>query len=172
MIVLVLLTVAIAAAAAAFSSSRVIKTLMVAALFSAASAAFFSVSELRGWPTDEDLPLDGTVKYVEIVSPSSASDGAIYLWVSYDYSGNLFLFGRPSESSPRSFRVAYTEGNAVKADAMKKAIESGMVVKLGVRPKNGQGDGDGSGTEDGASGYLEDTTSAFEILNPSVVMPK
>ena len=105
-----------------------------------------TMKDVRGWPTDDELPNEFNVHWVVIKEPSKTDHndkGGIYLWVT-DLSGD----GR----QPRAYKSEYSRE---KHDDAQKALE--MIMggkKVGGRRGDGEGDGDGD-SEGGQKGQGE-----------------
>jgi hypothetical protein len=109
---------------------------------------------------------------VDVQEPANDDAGGIFLWVRYDFSGVSFVFAPTSKFTPRSYEVLYTENNAKQAEAMQKALKSGMMVVLSNGNVAGEGDGEGEGNTPSSGFYLEGTESNFRILNPAELLQK
>jgi len=105
-----------------------------------------TMENVRGWPTDDELPYEFNVHWVVIKEPSKAdhnNKGGMYLWVT-DLSGD----GR----QPRAYRSEYSREKHEDAQEALEMIMGGK--KVGGRRGEGEGDGEGDG-EGGQKGQGE-----------------
>lgn len=117
-------------------------------------ATWFGLGALRGWATDEPMPDEFRLNWVQVNEPDKATGnpGTIYYWVR-----ELDADGQPA-AEPRSFVVPFdpvTASDAVKAqeELMSGAKMNGYLTRSLITPEQGQAEeadragGSGAGSE-------------------------
>lgn len=128
-------------AIAFYFEKTILKFVAITALVVIASAVYFSLDGVKGWPAEEPNEVKGILASVVIVNPSSTDSGGIYIslfptlptkWYEYEY---------PREA-PKTFFVEYSNDRAAQFELAKKAMEEGREVRInGIPPKNSSGTG-------------------------------
>jgi len=107
-----------------------------------------TMKDVRGWPTDDQLPDKFIVHWIVVKEPSKtdvSNKGGIYLWVT-DLSGE--------GKEPRAYKTEYSrEGHDDAQKAIGMIMEGKTVAgsRKGDGEGEGEGDGDGEGEGDGDS---------------------
>ena len=101
-----------------------------------------TMEDVRGWPTDDELPNKFRVHWIVVKEPSKADHsekGGIYLWVT-DLAGD--------GKQPRAYRTEYSREKHEDAQKALGMIMEGKAV-AGSRGGDGEGEGEGDGDGDG-----------------------
>ena len=140
-----------------------IRLSLIFAGFWAASAYYFHIDTLRGYPTSEDVK-EARMVAIEVIKPSEKDVGGIYIWAFEKEKERTWLdqvYGiNSSFETPRSFRLPYTKENERKYSNLKKKMKEGNIVVKQKSKKGKSKSGSGSQNLDG-----EDYN--IEIIDPS-----
>ena len=101
-----------------------------------------TMEDVRGWPTDDELPNKFRVHWIVIKEPSKtdhSEKGGIYLWVT-DLAGD--------GKQPRAYRSEYSREKHEDAQKALGMIMEGKAV-AGGRGGDGEGEGEGEGDGEG-----------------------
>lgn len=161
MILLIIGLTAAASMAVAFYWNNVVFKLLVLTTYAVlASAVYFSLDSVKGWPAEEKREVRGTLASVVIINPSEKGEGAIIIslfptgtaeWYEYEY----------PRYAPKTFYLKYSNDRAAQFEAAKQALIDGKEVRInGIPPEtnaNGGQEGEGeASTIQGIIGkYLE-----------------
>lgn len=183
-LLLIGLTAAASMAIAFYWNNVSFKLLVLTTYAVLASAVYFSLDGVKGWPAEEKREVRGTLASVVIVNPSEKGEGAIIIslfptgtseWYEYEY----------PKYAPKTFYLKYSNDRAAQFEAAKQALVDGKEVRInGIPPETSSKDGEnGEGevsTIEGIIGeYLErilpkqgDTYKPeipdIEIVSPSI----
>lgn len=141
-----------------------LKCLFISSILYFSLAMWVSLSQLSGWPTNNEMP-ETFITHAVLVEEPSKSDlkqkGAIYLWVSevdenhiikkQEISSWLLPFvARKNASEPRVYRLPYSEELHEQARQVAKMLKAGKTVVGKGKSKKMQAaeEGDGKGGKD------------------------
>lgn len=146
MILLIIGLTAAASMAVAFYWNNVVLKLFVLTTYAIlASAVYFSLDGVKGWPAEEKKEVSGMLASVVIINPSDKSEGAIIIslfpsgakdWYEYEY----------PRYAPKTFYLKYSNDRAAQFEAAKQALIEGKEVRINSIPsENSSGGEEGSG---------------------------
>lgn len=128
-----------------------------------------TMENVKGWPTDDELPDSFHVHWIVIKEPSKTDHnkkGGIYIWV-MDLAGD--------GKQPRAYRIDYSREMHEEAQKALGMIRAGKRVVGGRRGDGkGKGKGRGSGEGDGNGGgsFSDSPEIIFHELPPSKLPEK
>lgn len=149
---------------------RLVAVVLVSALY---AVTWLGLGALRGWPTDEVMPAEFRLNWVQVNEPdkSTGATGAIYFWVR-----EIDVEGHPA-NEPRSFSLPFDAETAKSATEAQEELMSG--VKLNgyltrglIDPEEGRAEhadaagGSGGQSEDGDTPRFEFRTAPAPTLPP------
>lgn len=103
----------------------VLKLLATAATVAAIPLTFWGVGELRGLPSDGEIPSSFRMLWAQVIEPNAlqGEEGRVYLWLQTLDSDN-FPVGQP-----RAFQLPYSEDLIVKVNAAMGRISEGEQIQ-------------------------------------------
>jgi len=128
-----------------------------------------TMEDVRGWPTDDELPNKFRVHWLVIKEPNKADHnekGGIYLWVT-DLAGD--------GKQPRAYRSEYSREKHEDAQKALKMIMEGKSVmgrRGGKGDGKGKGKGEGQGNGNGGGSLSNSPEIIFHELPPSKLPEK
>lgn len=158
MILLIIGLTAAASMAVAFYWNNVVLKLFVLTTYAVlASAVYFSLDGVKGWPAEESRQVSGTLASVVIINPSEKGEGAIIIslfptgtseWYEYEY----------PKYAPKTFYLKYSNDRAAEFEAAKQALMDGKEVRInGIPPEtSSKGTKDGEGEISTIEGIIGD----------------
>jgi hypothetical protein len=125
-----------------------IRLSLIVAGFWAASAYYFHIDTLRGYPTSEDVK-EARMVAIEVIKPAATDVGGIYIWAYEKEKERSWLdqvYGINSNfETPRAYRLPYSKENERKYSSLKKKMKDGYSI---VKQKSKKGKTKkGSGSE-------------------------
>lgn len=139
------LTAAASMAVAFYWNNVVMKLFVLTSYAILASAVYFSLDGVKGWPAEEKKEVSGMLASVIIINPSDKSEGAIIIslfpngvkdWYEYEY----------PRYAPKTFYLKYSNDRAAQFEAAKQALMEGKEVRInGIPPESSSGGEQGTG---------------------------
>ena len=153
--------------------SRLTKNLTVLLVTLSYFYTWFSVEGLLGWPSQQELPSQFRVLWIDINEPDKgdSEDGEIFFWVK-----ELNKVDQPY-GKPRAYSIKWSEENAKKAEEAIKKMEDGEILNGNISRNILTGDqekSDGTISEkEGTSSTDEgEPTFQFKEVSPPVLPSK
>ncbi len=146
------------------------KVIVLTVMFYISSAIWFSFSSYKGWPTDRPATEDAVIMSVVIFDKTKSNPGAIYVTAipcsgsvseCQEYSVDdgllsklspykVFGYVPKARNTPKLFEFPYTEANRKAfSEARDNIANGGRSTMKGMKGKQGEGKGDGSGQPTG-----------------------
>lgn len=99
---------------------------------------WFSIEDVRGWPTDDELPAAFEVDWITVREPTPKDKGGIFITLrSMDKTEQGFTLHNINKKEPRLHRVPYSKQGHKQAQRIRKRLKLGLRVFL--RGKKGGG---------------------------------
>ena len=135
--------------------SRLTKNLTVLLVTLSYFYTWFSVEGLLGWPSQEEMPSQFRVLWIDVNEPDKgdSEDGDIFFWVK-----ELNKVDQPY-GKPRAYSIKWSEENAKKAEEAITKMEDGEILNGNISRNILTGDQEKS---DGAVNEKEGTSSTDE----------
>jgi hypothetical protein len=92
----------------------------------------YTINQYKGYPVDQAPTHKVKISSIQVVKPDYRTVGGIYIWVFED------------ETTPRAYRLPYTEGKGKNYNDLKKKLENGYELVYNPE-KNSPGDEPGNG---------------------------
>lgn len=155
LLLLIGLTAAASMAIAFYWNNVAFKLLVLTTYAVLASAVYFSLDGVKGWPAEEKREVTGTLASVVIINPSEKGEGAIIIslfptgtaeWYEYEY----------PKYAPKTFYLKYSNDRAAQFEAAKQALVDGKEVRInGIPPETTSNGGEeGEGEADSIQGII------------------
>lgn len=139
------LTAAASMAIAFYWNNVVLKLFVLTTYAILASAVYFSLDGVKGWPAEEKKEVSGMLASVVIINPSDNSEGAIIISLFTTNSVEWYEYQYPRHA-PKTFYLKYSNDRAAQFEAAKQALVEGKQVRINSIPsENSTGGQEGSG---------------------------
>lgn len=166
-----------------------IKAFVVALTLYFSLGMWASLSNLSGWPSDSSLPEEFVLHWALVKEPSKTDinqNGCILIWASQNSEEDIVdnrpisIVKKPSASTPRVYKLPYSENMHEKLAKAMKQIAQGKGV-MGKKSGDGDGEaGDKEGTKKGGQkgkgkgygGYSQEQDFIFYDLPPAKLPEK
>jgi hypothetical protein len=120
-----------------------VKFIFITALLYIGGCLIFSVREIRGWPTNQELPAEFALEAVKISEPRPREDfpGAIYLWVLLKEPANkcppgLICVTQNDITVPRAYQIDYSMENHQVFFQAQERLARGEMIIVGKNEEN------------------------------------
>jgi hypothetical protein len=103
-----------------------------------------SLDDLRGWPTEQELPEKFLIHWVMVKEPdkSTEDDGGVYIWVqtlSSDENSTLKFFQTDETLEPRAYRMEYSvEMHELALNMKARLLEGRPILGMNEEQFNGE----------------------------------